>query len=232
MRLQEWRPNFNPYRVNSPIVNVWIRIFELPLEYFYVPNIHAITSAICPVISIDERTQKRERCHFARVLVEIELRKPREEFIKFEITRTLLYCFYRVRPTPAPPNPDKGKQPSDQQARPNTRRWVQVRNDSPPRSPFNEGTSSDHVAGEPTATQHAIPTITTTVVTSLHPMHATTSILQHISMPPPCSNTVTTSTRTTLQFVFGDKAVEVATYATNPTPLDTSHNLCMFLYAW
>lgn len=35
VKLQRWFPEFNPYKVNSPIVNLWIRIYELPPEYFY-----------------------------------------------------------------------------------------------------------------------------------------------------------------------------------------------------
>lgn len=65
-------------------MHAWIRIYELPMEYFYVPNIRAIASAVGPIISIDERTRKPEMCHYARVLVELDLRKEREEFIMFE----------------------------------------------------------------------------------------------------------------------------------------------------
>lgn len=46
--------------------------------------IRAIASAIGPIIIINERTRKREMCHYARVLVELDLRKEREQFIMFE----------------------------------------------------------------------------------------------------------------------------------------------------
>lgn len=92
------------------------------------------------MISIDERTRKRECCHFARVLVEIDLQKPREEYVMFETTghcsiasigyeRLAVFsskcgivghsdeaCRSHPRPTPPPAatNPDKGKQPTEQ----------------------------------------------------------------------------------------------------------------------
>lgn len=73
-----------PYKVNFPISHVWIRIYELPPEYFYEPIINVIASAIGPVVAIDERTRTREMLHFTRVLVELDLRKEKETHIMYE----------------------------------------------------------------------------------------------------------------------------------------------------
>lgn len=83
-RLQRWTPEFNPWKVNSPIAHVWIRIHELPIEYFSDPIIRAIASAIGPVINIDERTRTRRVCKYARVLVEVDLRAEREYSVMYE----------------------------------------------------------------------------------------------------------------------------------------------------
>lgn len=32
IRLQKWVPEFNPYKLKSPIVNFWVRIYKLPME--------------------------------------------------------------------------------------------------------------------------------------------------------------------------------------------------------
>lgn len=77
VKVQRWTPEFNSYKINSPISHVWIHIYELPPKYFYEPIIHVIASAICPVMAIDERTRTREMLHFAHVLVELDLRKKR-----------------------------------------------------------------------------------------------------------------------------------------------------------
>lgn len=70
--------------VNSPIINVLIRIYELPIEHFYVLNICVIAFAIGPIVSIGERTQKCEMFHYAWVLVELGLCKKKEEFVMYE----------------------------------------------------------------------------------------------------------------------------------------------------
>lgn len=77
-RLQQWIPEFNPYKVSSPIINVWARIYELPMEYFKVPIIEAIASVIGPIVSIDERTESQTYYHHAYVLIELDLRKEKE----------------------------------------------------------------------------------------------------------------------------------------------------------
>lgn len=56
MHVQKWMPKFKSYKISSPIVNVWACIFELPMEYFHVPIIEAIASALGPVVNIDKHT--------------------------------------------------------------------------------------------------------------------------------------------------------------------------------
>ncbi|KAL8466114.1 hypothetical protein ACS0TY_035284 [Phlomoides rotata] len=84
LRLQCWVPNFNPFRVNTSVVQAWIRISELPLEYWNKHIITALASAVGTVIKIDERTLSRTMGRFARVLVELDLKHAREETLMFE----------------------------------------------------------------------------------------------------------------------------------------------------
>lgn len=72
--LQRWTPNFNPYKAKSHIVPVWVRIFEIRVEYFCEPIIETIASVLGHVIDMDERTKNRTMLHYARVLIEINLR--------------------------------------------------------------------------------------------------------------------------------------------------------------
>ncbi|KAL8498895.1 hypothetical protein ACS0TY_022023 [Phlomoides rotata] len=84
LRLQRWVPNFNPFRVNTSVVQAWIRISELPLEYWNKHIITALASAVGTVIKIDERTLNRTMGRFARVLMELDLKQERDESLMFE----------------------------------------------------------------------------------------------------------------------------------------------------
>ncbi|KAL8477414.1 hypothetical protein ACS0TY_029637 [Phlomoides rotata] len=83
MQLQRWVPDFNPYWVNSLIALAWVRLFKIPIEYFHEEFISALASAIGPVIKIDKCTHNKTMCHFARVLVEIDLKHELDECIMF-----------------------------------------------------------------------------------------------------------------------------------------------------
>lgn len=73
MRLQRWTPEFNPYKISSPMVNVWVHIYEIPQEYFHEHIIESIASALVNVVSIDQRIKDGSMCHYARVLIELDL---------------------------------------------------------------------------------------------------------------------------------------------------------------
>ncbi|KAL8498925.1 hypothetical protein ACS0TY_022040 [Phlomoides rotata] len=84
LRLQRWVPDFNPYRVTTSVVQVWIHISELPLEYWNKYIISALASAVGTVIKIDDRTLNKSMGRFARVLVELDLKQERKEYLMFE----------------------------------------------------------------------------------------------------------------------------------------------------
>ncbi|KAL8498083.1 hypothetical protein ACS0TY_021421 [Phlomoides rotata] len=84
LRLQCWVPDFNPYRVTTSVVQTWILISELPLEYWNKHIITALASAVGIVIKIDDRTLGKMMGHFARVFVELDLKQEREEYLMFE----------------------------------------------------------------------------------------------------------------------------------------------------
>ncbi|KAL8485233.1 hypothetical protein ACS0TY_027509 [Phlomoides rotata] len=100
LRLQRWVQDFNPYKVSSSIAQVWIRILELPLEYWNTNILTALASAIGTVIKLDERTASRSMGRFARVLVELDLKQDREEYVMFERAghRLVVYIQYERLP--------------------------------------------------------------------------------------------------------------------------------------
>lgn len=91
MRVQRWIQSFNPYKVNTNLAQVWVRFFEIPMEFFQPKIIHALASALGTVIKIDDRTTKRTMCHYARVLIEIDMTKGCEDFIMFESEDQVLF---------------------------------------------------------------------------------------------------------------------------------------------
>ncbi|KAL8478482.1 hypothetical protein ACS0TY_030395 [Phlomoides rotata] len=74
IRVQRWVRDFNPYKTNTSIAEVWVRPFEIPMEYFQTPIIHALASALGTVIKLDDRTRDWSMCHHARVLIEIDMK--------------------------------------------------------------------------------------------------------------------------------------------------------------
>lgn len=63
---------------------MWVRIYEIPQEYFHEHVIESIASALGTVVSMDQCTRDGSMCHYARVLIELDLRKEKEYHIMFE----------------------------------------------------------------------------------------------------------------------------------------------------
>lgn len=92
IRLQRWVRGFNPYKVNSTLAQVWVRIYEIPMEYFQPKIVHALASDLGTVIKMDERTRNRTMCHYARVLIEIDMTKGCEDYIMFESEEQVMFA--------------------------------------------------------------------------------------------------------------------------------------------
>ncbi|KAL8472996.1 hypothetical protein ACS0TY_029999 [Phlomoides rotata] len=84
LRLQRWVLDFNPYRVTTSVVQAWIRISELSLEYWNKHIIMALASAVGTIIKIDDRMLNRTMGRIVFVLVKLDLKQDREEYHMFE----------------------------------------------------------------------------------------------------------------------------------------------------
>lgn len=69
MRIQRWVKVFNPYKVNTTMAQVWVRIYKIRMEFFHLKIIHVLTSALGTVLRLDDRTRNDTMCHYARVLL-------------------------------------------------------------------------------------------------------------------------------------------------------------------
>ena len=58
------------------MVAVWIRLLELPIEFYALCVLKEIGNAIGPVLQIDSSTTVKARGRYAKICVQIDLNKP------------------------------------------------------------------------------------------------------------------------------------------------------------
>lgn len=107
---QRWRPEFNPFEDHVRRQAVWIRIPGLPIEYYKKPILWEVGNEVGRTLRVDVHTineekvrngvRSTERAQFARICVEVDLRKPllakvrvRKTFYNVEYEGLPLICF-------------------------------------------------------------------------------------------------------------------------------------------
>jgi hypothetical protein len=73
MRLFEWTKDFNAHTKRQTHVQVWIRLWELPHEYWMERTLNVIAGAIGTPLLIDNGTKNKLFGHYARLLVDLDL---------------------------------------------------------------------------------------------------------------------------------------------------------------
>ena len=76
LSIRPWEPNFHPVTANVSSVAVWIRLNELPIEYYNAKALHQIGKSIGNVLRIDTHTATETKRKFARICVQIDVNKP------------------------------------------------------------------------------------------------------------------------------------------------------------
>ncbi|CAL0318467.1 unnamed protein product [Lupinus luteus] len=74
LRLYLWTPDFNPALQKFTHAQCWVKIVGLPQEYWSPRIIFSIAGGIGTPISLDDATVNRTFGHFARVLIDIDLK--------------------------------------------------------------------------------------------------------------------------------------------------------------
>ncbi|CAL0321590.1 unnamed protein product [Lupinus luteus] len=87
LRLSLWTPDFNPSLKKQSHSQCWIRIMGLSLEYWSAKILFSIAGGLGTPISLDEATTTRSFGHFARVLVDIDLKSnlPNQILVEREV---------------------------------------------------------------------------------------------------------------------------------------------------
>ncbi|XP_075663106.1 uncharacterized protein LOC142632618 [Castanea sativa] len=76
LSFRPWEPNFRLVSANVSSIAVWIRLYELPIEYYNVDALQHIGKAIGNVLRVDTFTTMETRGRFARLCVQIDVEKP------------------------------------------------------------------------------------------------------------------------------------------------------------
>lgn len=76
LAIRQWEPKFKAYPATLSSVAVWIRLLELPIEFYKTNALLKIGRAISPVLCIDSHTTNRVRGRFAKLCVQVNLDKP------------------------------------------------------------------------------------------------------------------------------------------------------------
>ncbi|KAI9107574.1 hypothetical protein K1719_021611 [Acacia pycnantha] len=75
--VQRWRPNFNPWNADLQCnIAAWIRLPDVPFEFYNVESLRRIGNMVGKMIKLDRSTSVYDKGGFARICVEIDLKKP------------------------------------------------------------------------------------------------------------------------------------------------------------
>lgn len=74
LSIRQWEPYFKASAATFSSVAVWIRLPELPIEYYEPEALKEIGGAIGHVLRIDARTVNGPRRRFARLCVQVNLK--------------------------------------------------------------------------------------------------------------------------------------------------------------
>ena len=76
LSIRPWVPNFRPLASDVSSIAVWVRLNELPIEYYQVEALKEIGSTIGTVLRIDTHTAMESKGRYARICVQINVEKP------------------------------------------------------------------------------------------------------------------------------------------------------------
>jgi hypothetical protein len=101
LSLRLWVPNFRAFEASIKTVAIWVRLPELPVEYYHKDSLLHIGSGLGPVLRVDFNTAAGTRGRFARTCVQIDLDKPLARTVRVGKTRLAviyegigLLCFH------------------------------------------------------------------------------------------------------------------------------------------
>ena len=74
--LQKWQPNLLLTKENHSIIPLWVKLHNIPLQFWNEKGLSYIASAVGKPLYADTPTSKKQRINFARICVEVSARNP------------------------------------------------------------------------------------------------------------------------------------------------------------
>uniref|UniRef100_A0A2N9EGI5 DUF4283 domain-containing protein n=1 Tax=Fagus sylvatica TaxID=28930 RepID=A0A2N9EGI5_FAGSY len=87
LSLRPWVPNFRASEASVSSIAVWVRLPELPVEYYHKESLLRIGSGLGPMLRVDFNTASGIRGRFVRICIQIDLEKPLVRTIRVDKTR-------------------------------------------------------------------------------------------------------------------------------------------------
>nr|POF09647.1 uncharacterized protein CFP56_10828 [Quercus suber] len=106
LSIRPWELDFSPATTNVVSVAVWIRLNELPIEYYHVEALLQIGKAIGNVLRVDTHTASESRGRFAQICIQVDVEKllvtailigKREQPVCYEGIHKLCFKCGRIR---------------------------------------------------------------------------------------------------------------------------------------
>lgn len=76
LMVRAWSPEFDPLKDNIATTPVWIRLTNIPVNFYHRSILMGIAKGLGKPIRVDPTTLNFERARFARICVEVNLAKP------------------------------------------------------------------------------------------------------------------------------------------------------------
>jgi len=74
--IRKWEANFKPLEALVTSMAIWVRLNELPIEYYDAGVLREIGQALGNVLRIDTHTTTEAKGRFTRICVQVDIDKP------------------------------------------------------------------------------------------------------------------------------------------------------------
>ena len=101
LAIKPWEPYFKASKAKFTSIAVWVRLPELPIEFYDAMVLKEIGSALGPVLRIDSFTATSSKGSYARLCIQVDLDKPLKigrlkQRVMYEGISSLCFCCGRI----------------------------------------------------------------------------------------------------------------------------------------
>ncbi|XP_050264033.1 uncharacterized protein LOC126708275 [Quercus robur] len=112
LSIRKWEANFKPSEALVTSMAVWVRLNELPIEYYDAGVLREIGQALGNVLRIDTHTNTEAKGRFTRIYVQVDIGKPLVTSVGIGKHQQK----YSIRPPSPPANPKNTARVFDKEA--------------------------------------------------------------------------------------------------------------------